>query len=241
MLLAQIMKAAVSNGMLHRNPCDGIRRPRLPVSVPTYLTAEEIDRLASEVPDRYRLLVYVLAYGGLRFGEAAALRRARCDLLHSELLVAENLSEVNGHLHWVEPKTHQQRRVVVPSFVTEVLGDHLDEFVGPSPDSLLFTAPDGGPLRYGNFLRRIWHPAIERADVQRGGTHLGRRTAATLLLDAGANVKDVQAQLGHRDASTTLNSYCAPYEGRRSELAARLDVAWRTARQDLEQDIITGA
>jgi integrase len=67
------------------------------------------------------------------------------------------------------------------------------------------------------------------------------RTAATLLLSAGADVKDVQAQLRHVDATTTLNSYCAVYEGKRSELAARLDIAWRADRERVESTPDTGS
>ena len=70
------------------------------------------------------------------------------------------------------------------------------------------------------------------------GTHIGRQTSATLLLEAGADVKDGQSHLGHRDATMTLNVYCAPYDGKLDELAARIDAAWRVARGEKVDPVV---
>jgi integrase len=92
-----------------------------------------------------------------------------------------------------------------------------------------FTSPRGAPLRYGNFSRRAWAPALRGAGLPHTGTHVGRRTAASLLLAAGASVVDVQHHLGHEDATTTLNNYVAVSDDARRRLAERLDEAWRRA------------
>lgn len=230
LLLSQIMEAAVVDGRILVNPCGPVTRPKLPAPVQDYLTADELDALAGAIKPEYKLLVYLLGYGGLRWGELAGLRRASCDLLHGRLVITEALAEVSGQLYWGDTKTHQQRSVSLPAFVVEMLESHLQS-VGADSDALVFTSPSGQPLRYSNFYRREWLPAVERADLRRRGTHIGRRTAATLLLTQGADVKDVQAQLGHKDATMTLNVYCAPFEGKRDEIAARLDRAWRRARK----------
>ncbi|HEX6507605.1 MAG TPA: tyrosine-type recombinase/integrase [Chloroflexota bacterium] len=70
------------------------------------------------------------------------------------------------------------------------------------------------------------------------GTHIGRHTSATLLLEAGADVKDVQSHLGHRDATMTLKVYYAPYDGKLDELAARIDQAWRIARGERTDPVV---
>jgi hypothetical protein len=51
-------------------------------------------------------------------------------------------------------------------------------------------------------------------------------------------VKDVQTHLGHRDATMTLNVYCAPYEGKQDELALRIDAAWRIARGENLEPVV---
>ncbi len=53
--------------------------------------------------------------------------------------------------------------------------------------------------------------------------HVLRQSAATLLIDAGASVKDVQQHLGHSDAAVTLNICSAVMEGRSEDLAERLE------------------
>jgi integrase len=114
--------------------------------------------------------------------------------------------------------------------VRDRLEEHLAHEVSPSEDALVFTSDRGGPVRYSNFRNRVWLPATRAAGLEGIGTHIGRHTSATLLLEAGADVKDVQSHLGHRDATMTLNVYCAPFDGKLDELAARIDSAWRTAR-----------
>jgi integrase len=168
----------------------------------------------------------VLIFGGLRWGEAVALRRRHCDLLRSQLLIEESVAEVAGKIVFGDTKTHQRRSVFLPPAALDRLAEHLAERDDPSPDALVFTSPRGEVVRYSNFARRVWKPALAAAGIDHYGTHIGRHTSATLLLAAGADAKDVQAHLGHKDAAMTLNVYCAPYDGKRAELAARLGTAW---------------
>lgn len=222
--LGAALATAVLDGLLPANPCAGVKLPRLPRPSLTYLTAQQVAHLAAAMSEPYGLLVDVLAYGGLRFGELAALRRRRVDPLHGQLFVAESLSEVNGRLHVGPTKTHQDRIVVLPRSVVTALVDHLEQHVEAGPDAFVFTGHAGQPLRYSNFRRDVWDPAVERARLRGVTPHVLRHTSATLLIGAGASVKDVQAHLGHADASVTLNIYAAVIEGRRDELAEHLEL-----------------
>lgn len=222
-LLGSLLAAAVADGVISSSPCTGIKLPRHRPSELRYLSAAQVGRLVEVIRPPYGLFVDVLAYGGLRFGEAAALRRRRCDLVRGRLLVAEALTEVNGRLFFGAPKSHQERTVILPASVLETLTDHLEASVAADGDALVFTAPSGGPLRYSNFRRRVWDPAVQGLGLCGVTPHQLRHTAATLLIDAGASVKDVQAHLGHADAVVTLNTYSAVIEGRSLEFAWRLE------------------
>jgi integrase len=59
-------------------------------------TVDQVAAIANRVPARYRALVLVAAFGGLRWGELAGLRRKRLDLERGTVTVAEQLLEVNG-------------------------------------------------------------------------------------------------------------------------------------------------
>jgi integrase len=73
-VLGQILDAAVAGGRLHRNPAQGLRRPRIVEREMTFLSAAELERLASQIESPYGVLVCFLGWTGLRIGEAAALR-----------------------------------------------------------------------------------------------------------------------------------------------------------------------
>ena len=120
-----IMKAAVENGYIGKNPCTGVKLPPPSRREMRFLDADEVSQLAAEVDDRYRALILTLCYGGLRWGEAAALKRGRCDLLRSRLEIRESVSEVNGTLHFGTTKTDRVRWVRLPAFLRDVLAEHL--------------------------------------------------------------------------------------------------------------------
>ena len=171
------------------------------------------------------MLIYVLAYGGLRYGELAALRRNDCDFDRSRLRVDESLANVSGQLHFGATKTHQRRFVTLPPFLCALLEQHLESHVGPAPEALLFTSPSGQPLRYNNFYRRFWARALRDADLAPTGLHALRHTCASLLIAHGAPIKAVQAQLGHQSAELTLDRYGHLYPDQMDVLAGRLEDA----------------
>jgi integrase len=80
-VLGQVLDAAVSGGRLHRNPAQGLRRPRIAEREMTLLSAAELEQLAEHIADPYGVLMRFLGWTGLRIEEAAALRVGRLDLL----------------------------------------------------------------------------------------------------------------------------------------------------------------
>jgi integrase len=223
-LLAAIMRTAVEDGRLAASPCSGVKLPRLPQVEMAYLEPHQLRDLLAVVDPQYELFVEVLAIGGLRFGEAAALRRSRCDLLRSRLMVAESLSDASGTLYFGPPKTHQRRTVTLPRFLRDRLGAHLSGVEGE--DELVFQAPRGGPIRYSNFARRIWKPALLEAGLPDMGVHALRHTCAALLIAQGAHPKAIQSHLGHRSITTTLDRYGHLFEDEHEKLAERIDAAY---------------
>lgn len=208
--------------LIARNPVEGINTPPLPVTDRRILTSEQVQLLAASMPDRYQVLAYVLAYTGIRFGEAAALRRSRCDVAAAHLHIAESLAEVAGDLHFGPTKTHRRRTVVIPATVRDDLAKHLDT-VDHAPHALVFTSPTGQPLRYSNFRNRVWIPATEAAGLPGIDIHELRHTAASLMIRAGADPKLIQTQLGHASIAITYDVYGHLFPDRLDELADQLD------------------
>ncbi len=147
-LLAMILAAAVEAEYLGRSPCTGIKVPRTPKKEMHILDPEQIERLAEAIAPPYGAFIYVLGYGGCRWGEATALRRENCDPLRSRLKIIESVSEIGGQLEFGLTKAYESRIVRLPRFVSERLAEHIGEHVEGDASALVFTAPDGGPLRY---------------------------------------------------------------------------------------------
>ncbi|MGW4294342.1 tyrosine-type recombinase/integrase [Micromonospora chersina] len=82
-----LLALAVRDGRLTRNVAAGVRLPRVGRADKVFLTHAQVDELAAAA-EPHGLIVRVLAYTGLRWGELAALRVRRVDLVKRRLLVA---------------------------------------------------------------------------------------------------------------------------------------------------------
>ena len=231
-LVAQILRSAVESGYLTKTPCVGVSLPRMQRAEMRFLTADEVRRVAEATADPYRTLVYVLAYGGLRWGEAAAVRRGRCELLRSRLHVVESVSEIRGGFHFGPTKTYQIREVILPAFLRDQLAEHLARTVGTPPDALVFPAAGGGPLRRKVFNAKLWRPAVDKAGIDYLRPHDLRHTCASLLIATGANPKAIQSHLGHSSIQVTFDRYGHLFPSDQEALAARMDDVFRDSLTD---------
>ena len=162
-LMSKIMRSAVQAGLVTSSPCDGVKMPRIERMEMRFLTTSEVDRLAEAMDPRYRAVVLLAAYGGLRAGELFGLRAKRVDVLRRQVAIAETVVDVGGHLHFGPPKTRASHRTVpLPRVASEPLGEHLAAYAR-TPEDLVFTAPEGGPVSLNVWRRRFWVPATRAA------------------------------------------------------------------------------
>ncbi len=171
-----------------------------------------------------------MAYTGLRYGELAALRVKRVDLMRRRLEVAESVTEVNGVAVFGTPKSHQRRSVPLPRFLVD---DMAAQLAGKGPEDLVFTSPDGAVMALMNWRRRAFDPAVKAAGLGKLTPHELRHTAASLAVASGASVKDVQRMLGHASAAMTLDVYAGLFEDGLDDVADRMDATARAAADRL--------
>jgi len=235
-VLKRIFDEAVRNGYLARTPVEAIRLPSPQRREMSVLSPSQVSLLASNVPERYEALIFLLAYGGLRWGEATASRRGRFNVLRGRVEVMEAVSEVNGVLHFGSTKTHQVRSVVLPSFLRDLLTQHLSRFVEDDVKALVFTTKNSMNLRIGNFRRRVWWPALESAGIPRSvRIHDLRHTCASMLIARGAHAKAIQQHLGHSSISVTFDVYGHLLPDEQDRIAAALDQTYDAAQTHLLQ------
>lgn len=212
------MAAAVANGLIGMSPCRGVKLPKLPDPNPTILTERQVARIAANTREPYDLLVWVIAYSGLRVGEAFALRRKHIDFRRGLLKVESNLLEIGGNKYFDAPKNHQVRSITLPVFLVEGLCRHLKENVGPEADAMLFTTYRGMMMRYNSWRVTHFDPAVRSAGLE----HVTPKTCVRRTArgwPTGHGVMAAAKRLGHSDASVTTRHYARAVEARDAEIA----------------------
>ena len=213
---------AVRSGRIRSNPARGLGLPRPGKRDYVFLTHGQVRALATGA-GRWHLLVLVLGYTGLRWGEATALRVCDIDFVRRRVNVRRAFSDVGGRIVLGTPKSHQSRTVQVPRFIATELAAATS---GKHPDELVFTMPDGSVVRLSNWRRAVFIPARARAGTSdRFRIHDLRHAAASLMVQAGYPPKMVQEILGHASITTTLDLYGHLYPGDMDRYAACLDEA----------------
>lgn len=228
-VLASILDSAVKDRRLYSNPARGVRLPRKVPKPRAYLTHQQVELLAAE-SGAHALLVRLLAYTGLRWGEATALRVQDLDLLRRRILVRSNAVNVGGLIIPGTPKSHETRSVPIPRFLCEALAKACE---GRSREELVFG--NGRDYLRQPDSRRGWFKAARgRAvaadpDFPLVTLHDLRHTAASLSVATGTNVKVIQRMLGHASAAMTLDTYADLFDNDLDVVADALDQARSSA------------
>ena len=230
-VLGAVMRRAVKDEKIARNPLDKLDaedRPRVSTRRQQFLDHFGVKALADAAETQQTgagVLVRFLAYSGLRWGEAVALRAGKVTEKGGRVKVSVDVAvaEVGGKLIEGTPKTNEQRTLFLPAFMSRLLLEHIE---GMEPGDLVFTTPRGAMLRSSNFRLAVWRPAVEASGVPNDlMVHDLRDTAASLAIASGASVKAVQRMLGHKSAAMTLDVYGGLWDEDLETLADRMEAA----------------
>jgi integrase len=183
------------------NPFADLELPPIePRSVDFYEADEALAlyEAAAEADPKWRTMIELGMQAGLRFEELAGLHGHRVNWLRGRIEVIDVMTRA-GLRQW--PKSKRSHRVVpVPPAVLEGMSALM---TGRPRDSLVFTAPEGGPVSDSHFRNRVWYPAIAQAKIRKFPPRIMRHTAASWLVQDGVPLFDVQVLLGHESFVTT--------------------------------------
>ena len=172
-LLRTIMTTAVADEAIAANPCRirgaGSAKRAKPIRP---ATLAELEVLTEAMPPRYRLMVLLAAWCGLRFGELAELRRADIDLGDGVVRIRRGVIRTDDGRLVKDPKSEAGKRdVAIPPHLMPMVHDHLIEHAGRGLDALLFRAASGGLHVAVQPVRRCTtRPAMRRAVLISGST-----------------------------------------------------------------------
>ncbi|MGW5311609.1 tyrosine-type recombinase/integrase [Nocardia thailandica] len=222
-VLDQVLRFAIRSKRLAVNPAAEIEKPTKTVAEKQFLSHRQVLELAM-ASGRFRTLVFTLAYTGMRFGEASALRVSGIDFERRRISVIRSATAVTGRgIVESDTKNHATRTVPFPNFLAKPLADAVE---GKSPTDYVFPSREGAVLPLGEF-RWVLDAAVESVGLAGVVPHTLRHTAASLAISAGANIKVVQRMLGHKTATLTLDLYGHLFDEDLDPVAEALDARAR--------------
>jgi len=188
-------KFAYQNQLIDSNPSLYVKNPKNNKTLPEVTTTESILRIyrlsdeAEENPELVKI-IFELLYGcALRVSEL-------CNLNYGDL-------DINSKTLRVKGKGSKVRIVPVGDKSIEIIKQYLQKFDSlKNNDPLINTK--GGKRIYPRFVQRMTNKYLSKvSDIKKKSPHVLRHSAATHMLDNGADLRAVKEILGHENLSTT--------------------------------------
>ncbi|WP_326760999.1 site-specific integrase [Streptomyces phaeochromogenes] len=227
--------AAVDDGIIARNPCraGSVRAPKLDPRKLKPWTRHRVVAVRGRLPEQYATTVDLGAGCGLRQGEIFGLAVDEVDFIGGVVHVVRQVKLIGSRMVFAPPKGRKLREVPLPDVVSHGLAAHITRRP-PVEVTLPWKTPDGPPvtatllfysrerkaLNRNYFNMYLWKPALVAAGViperlpgerfkesREHGMHALRHYYASVLLDAGENIKALAEYLGHADPGFTLRTY----------------------------------
>ncbi|MDT8715560.1 tyrosine-type recombinase/integrase [Clostridium sp. 19966] len=236
-IISSILTCAVQWGFILNNPASRVKAPKVEKKEARHYDIDQTEyilELLQEEPIKYRTMVTLAIYGGMREGELAALTWDDVDLKNCLLRINKSLQHLTGQGTFIKStKNETSNRIIsLPPSVIALLKNYKLWQNGQKSDmgdlwndtNSLFTAIDGTYIFPGivgswfsNFIARhnkkiMDDDTIKKDDkekylLDRVNFHGLRHTSATILINQGMDVTTVSKRLGHARTSTTTDIY----------------------------------
>lgn len=206
-IMSRALKVAVARGRIPRNPCSNVSPPAIEREEPRPPTAAEAARIIGRCaswPNGARWLLAIAT--GVRQGEALALRWSDVQLDGTAAVsVRRSAYRVHGELGYKKPKSARSRRdIQIGPALVAALKQHRRGQVA-SIDGLVFT-DDGKPWTPWRDYSD-WRLLLKDLGIGKYRGHDLRHLTATMLLEAGLDVRVVQEIMGHATSGFTRDTY----------------------------------
>ena len=207
-----------------------IGRPRRQARLPVVLTHDEVAAVLRSIDEEHRLLAQLLYGTGMRLLEGIRVRVKDIDFEHRAIIVREGkgakdrvvmlpaalerplrLQLARGRLLWQADRDAGRAGVHLPHALARKYPRAAESWSWSwvFPQSDFSVDPRSGAQQrhhvFDQTFQRAFKRAVHAAGVEKPATpHTLRHSFATHLLQAGYDIRTVQALLGHADVSTTM-------------------------------------
>ena len=206
-LLRSILKQAVDDGVIERDPSKGVRRLQESKSKIDPLSEEELTLALSAVSKNFRPFFVVQAYTGARPNELQALRWSDIDWLNKRISITKGRVRGQEGL----PKTASGDRIIpmlpqAESALRDLMAIKQASGVVKIDDSdHIFTTKAGNPI--DKHLDRVWARALEKAGLRHRPSYQLRHTFVTHCIIHGRSLPYIAKVIGHSGIDTLVRHY----------------------------------
>ena len=215
-IINKALDYAVKWQIIKKNPAKVVDPPRPEHKEMSYWDSDEVEKFLDHIKsDRLYSLYHLALTTGMRQGELLGLQWEDVDFEEGTVQVRQVLSRTNdGNISLSSPKTPSSRRTIgISDSVVSTLRRHrirqneeklkVPEYID---NGLVFASEVGTAIRPRNLLRNFKRLTRE-AGLSEIRFHDLRHTHATMMLKSGVRAEIIAKRHGHRDVSTTINTY----------------------------------
>jgi integrase len=240
-IIRHALKQAVLWNLLHRNPADAVKPPKVERKPPdTYDTDEAVQVLETLRPTRMFIPTVLGMLCGMRRGEIAALLWDSVDLERGQLAVVASTEQLAGKKNCREKETkgRRHRTIALSKHVVTELRAHkarqteelLRNGIRMKRDQHVVAKEDGSPLQPRS-LTQEWKRLLGVHTLKRIKLHSTRHSHASHMLASNIHPKIVQERLGHSTIATTMDIYSHLMPNMQHDAVERVDETFQQALQ----------
>lgn len=230
-IINQTLQLAVKNRLIPHNPCEFVVLPKVERYEASFFTSSQLRQLFDEIKgDALYPLLKITALYGLRKSEVLGLKWDSVDFENGILTVRHTVSKVTEIVEKDKTKNASSYRSfpLLPEAITifrdaKIYEAENRKLFGKEyiENEYVFKWDDGHPYS-PDYLSRQLTKMLERCGLPHIRFHDLRHSCASLMLNAGCALKDVQEWLGHSDIKMTANVYGHLDINRKKQIAATL-------------------
>jgi integrase len=250
-----LLDSAVDMDLIKKNPAKTkLAKQSLPRKIKTkkfYLNEFQVRAIEKEIEKThpiYSVMIPLMAYTGLRSGEARALTWEDIDFENGTLTVNKSIDDDNDmKINYDDPKTNTSIRTVN---LTEMNIKRLINQKANLPADCVYVFPNQkgnqngtqisctNPIRARNLKRRALKPALERLGYDsRISLHDFRHTSVYLAVKQGVSMVKIQKRLGHKSIMITADTYSELFDDVDQDVAKALNELDQLAEQGNSLDL----
>ena len=241
--LGMILTVAVDNEFLDSSPSKKVKRKKMkqPKAKIVPLTYEQTKAIAESMSERYRLIVWLGYYTGMRPSEALGLTWDRIDFENNRIKIDRQLSRSTDRVFAKSLKTSASyREIHLAVQLKEILVAYQAKF-GLAPEGLLIKNRLGGVWRYKDASDRFRRAARLHGVPVGVGLHVLRHTCVSNLIKGGRTAKEIQDWVGHDSIVETMDTYGHLFPNHLAMVGAEIDKIFNDVSAEPDKSFTTVA